>query len=293
MKTLILYNPLSGKGGAETKAKELKALYEQDSEVTVMDVTKQDDLPPILSEYGAEDRVVLCGGDGTLNRFVYDTEGALPACDVLYFAEGTGNDFLRDLEKSVDTPPFSIKEYLTDLPIVEINGKKSRFLNGIGFGIDGYCCEEGDRLKAKDPEKPVNYTAVAIKGLLGRFKPRNATVTVDGVEYHYPKVWIAATMHGRFYGGGMMCAPEQNRLAEDRKNTLVVWYGSGKLKTLTAFPSIFKGEHVKHTDMIAVHTGHEITVRFDSPCPLQVDGETVLNVTEYQVTAKAPVMAQV
>lgn len=293
MKTLILFNPLSGNGGAESKASLLKAEYEQFSEVTTLDVTKVDDLPPLANEYSEDDLIILCGGDGTLNHFVYDTECIDLKCDVLYCAVGTGNDFLRDVGKSVDDKPFSVKEYLRDLPVVEINGKKSRFLNGIGFGIDGYCCEEGDRLKAADPGKAVNYAGIAIKGVLGKFKPRNAVVTVDGVEYKYPSVWIAATMHGKYYGGGMMCAPEQDRLNREGKNTLVVWYGSGKIKTLMRFSSIFKGEHIKYTDMIAVHTGHEITVRFDSPCPLQIDGETLLNVTEYSVSAKAAKKATV
>ena len=65
-------------------------------------------------------------------------------------------------------------------------------------------------------------------------------------------------------------------------------YGSGKLKTLMVFPSIFKGEHVKHTEMCKVLTGHEITVKFDQPTALQIDGETVLGVTEYAVSSRVP-----
>ncbi len=291
MNTLILYNPLSGNGGAEAKANELKACYAEMGEVTLHDITKVDELPPLLAEYGEDDQAIICGGDGTLNRFVYETEGVKIACDILYSAVGTGNDFLRDLDKSIDEKPFTVKKYLENLPIVEVKGKKYRFLNGIGFGIDGYCCEVGDKMKAEHPDKSVNYTAIAIKGLLGKYKPSNATVTVDGVEHKYSKVWIAATMHGRFYGGGMMCAPEQDRLNEDGTNTLVVWYGSGKLKTLMKFSSIFKGEHVQYTDMIAVHKGHDITVKFNKPTALQIDGETVLGVTEYKVTAPVKVKA--
>ena len=76
------------------------------------------------------------------------------------------------------------------------------------------------------------------------------------------------------------------------KDQLVICGGDGTLKTLMVFPSIFKGEHVKHTEMVAVHTGKEIEVSFDHPCALQIDGETVLNVTSYRVkagkTAKSP-----
>lgn len=49
------------------------------------------------------------------------------------------------------------------------------------------------------------------------------------------------------------------------------------------FPSIFKGEHIKHTEMSKVFTGHDITVEFDRPTALQIDGETVTDVTSYTV----------
>ena len=165
---------------------------------------------------------------------------------------------------------------------VTVNGKTSYFINGIGYGIDGYCCEEGDKLKEKS-DKPVDYTAIAIKGLLFHFKPRNAKVTVDGVTKEYKKVWIAPTMKGRFYGGGMMVAPEQDRFDPEGMVSFAPLYNSGALHTLMIFPSIFKGEHVKHTKQVEVLRGHEITVEFDRPTALQIDGETVLGVTSYTV----------
>lgn len=49
------------------------------------------------------------------------------------------------------------------------------------------------------------------------------------------------------------------------------------------FPSIFQGEHIKHEKMVDIIQGHDIHVSFDRPCPLQVDGETILGVTDYEV----------
>ena len=69
-------------------------------------------------------------------------------------------------------------------------------------------------------------------------------------------------------GGGMMVAPAQDRLNSERTLTNVVMHGSGKLKTLMVFPSIFKGEHISHKEMVSVNTGKEITVTFDRPCHL-------------------------
>lgn len=292
MKYCILYNPLSGNGGAKERAEALKNKFGK-SVAYAINMTEIEDYSEVLSKYGKDDVIVICGGDGTLNRFANDTADLDIEADILYSATGTGNDFLVDLGVDKDADPFSVKKYLRSLPSVTVGGKTCLFMNGIGFGIDGYCCEEGDRLKAQAPEKPVNYSAIAVKGVLGKYKPKNAKVTVDGVEYTYKKIWIAATMHGRFYGGGMMCAPDQDRLGEDRQNTLVVWHGSGKLATLMTFPSIFKGEHVKKTKMIAVHKGHEIAVEFNEPCALQIDGETVLGVTSYTVKSAAMVEEKV
>lgn len=292
MNYCILYNPLSGNGGAKERAEALKNKFGK-SVAYAINMTEIEDYSEVLSKYGKDDVIVICGGDGTLNRFANDTADLDIEADILYSATGTGNDFLVDLGVDKDADPFSVKKYLRNLPSVTVGGKTCLFMNGIGFGIDGYCCEEGDRLKAQAPEKPVNYSAIAVKGVLGKYKPKNAKVTVDGVEYTYKKIWIAATMHGRFYGGGMMCAPDQDRLGEDRQNTLVVWHGSGKLATLMTFPSIFKGEHVKKTKMIAVHKGHEITVEFNEPCALQIDGETVLGVTSYTVKSAAMVEEKV
>ena len=78
-----------------------------------------------------------------------------------------------------------------------------------------------------------------------------------------------------------MAAPEQKRLAEDKTLSVMLFYGKGRLRTLMAFPSIFKGEHVKYKKMVVIHTGKEISVKFDSPAAVQIDGETILGVTEY------------
>ena len=282
-KGYVIYNPLAGKGTAEEDAKLLPVVLDEDLEY--YDMTHITNYAAFLAGLEKEDYLVIVGGDGTLNRFVNHTQGIAVEQEILYFPAGTGNDFAREI--GVKGNPVVITQYLKNLPRVEVNGKIYRFINGVGFGIDGYCCQVGDELR-KIPGKKVNYTGIAIKGLLFRFQARNAKVTVDGKEYAYKKVWIAAAMKGRYYGGGMMTAPDRKRDGGKDDVTLVIMYGKGKLKTLMVFPTIFKGEHVNHTEMVAVHKGKEISVTFDRPTALQIDGETVLNVTTYKVTAGAP-----
>ena len=285
MKYHILYNPHAGKGSSADSLAHIVKKYES---AHLIDMTEINDYAVFFANVDKDDAIVICGGDGTLNRFVNDTSELKIKNDIFYYANGTGNDFLKDVNPSAQEV-FKINEYLESLPTVEINGKISKFINGVGYGIDGYCCEVGDELHARG--KKVNYTAIAIKGLLFHYKPTSARVIVDGVVHEFKKVWIAPTMNGKFYGGGMMPAPEQVRNSDEL--SLMVWHDSGKLSTLMAFPSLFKGEHTKHEKMITLFKGKEITVEFDSPRALQIDGETVLNVSSYtaRAHAKSPVKA--
>lgn len=281
----VLYNPLAGNGRGYEQALGLRALS-PDLELNCVDMTEINDYSAFFETLPENEAIVICGGDGTINRFINDSLSADTEREILYYATGSGNDFLRDVGKNRGEAPFPINEYIKNLPIATVNGKSYRFLNGVGYGIDGYCCEEGDRLRSQS-DKPVNYTAIAVKGLLFHYKTTDAEVTVDGVTRKYKNVWLAPTMNGRYYGGGMMPTPDQNRLDDERKVSVMVFHHPGKLKTLMVFPSIFKGEHVKRRGMVEIFTGHNIEVKFSHPTPLQIDGETISGVTGYTVTSRA------
>ena len=114
-------------------------------------------------------------------------------------------------------------------------------------------------------EYPTDSPSYRMLLLLFHYKSTSAVVTVDGKTHPYHHVWLAPTM---------------------------VMYGKGKLKTLTVFPSIFKGEHIRHNEMVEVLTGHHIRVEFDRPTPLQIDGETIPNVTSYEVSGHGSCAAE-
>ena len=287
---VVLYNPKAGNGTCKEEAKVLEILYEN---TVYFDMTQIEGYADFFASLDPSDEVILCGGDGTLHRFVNDTNGVAIRNPLYYYATGTGNDFVRDLDlPDFADPTFRVDEYLSELPTVTVNGRESLFLNGVGYGIDGYCCEVGDRLRLKrdttGKDIKINYTMIAIKGLLFHYKPTNAEVTVDGVSRTYKKVWIVPTMYGRYYGGGMIPTPEQDRLGAERTLSVMVLHGAGKLKTLLMFPSIFKGKHVRYKEHVDILAGHHIRVEFDRPSPLQIDGETVRDVCSYEArSAKA------
>lgn len=274
----VFYNSKSGNGRGENDAKKVKKFYPNDN-LEFHDVTKENQAEVLAK---AEGTILICGGDGTLNHFINDVDTDSITNDVYFYATGSGNDFLNDLNRKQEDGPVKINEYIVNLPVCTVNGKSYKFINGIGYGIDGYCCEEGDRIRATS-SKAVNYTKIALKGLLYAYKPTNAVVTVDGETNKYEKVWIAPTMNGRCYGGGMMPTPDQERLEKDKHVSNLVFHGTGKLHTLWIFPKLFKGTHAKLTKYAAIKKGKNIKVEFDRPVALQVDGETILGVTSYEV----------
>ena len=274
----VLYNPKAGNGNGQKEAEQLR--QKMTEELVYHDVTQISDYAQFFAEIPQEDFLVIAGGDGTLNRFANDTADVQISQQILYFPSGTGNDFAREMGVAPTEKAFEVTKYLKDLPMAEIKGKRYHFINGVGFGIDGYCCEVGDELR-KIPGKKVDYTAIAIKGLLFHYNPTKAKITVDGQTYEYDNVWLAPTMFGKHYGGGMIPTPQQTRDDPEQKLSVMVFRGRSRLLTLCIFPSIFKGQHVKHNKKVFVHSGHHITVEFDSPRSLQVDGETILDVTGY------------
>ena len=97
-------------------------------------------------------------------------------------------------------------------------------------------------------------------------------------------------MNGRFYGGGMMCAPHQDRMNEKGLVSVIIVHSRFRIPLLIAFASVFKGKHVLYKSMVTELTGTYVRVEFDRPTALQIDGETVTNVTEYVVSKEKKII---
>ena len=280
----VFLNKISNNGKAAEAQSQLENIF-NNQEIKFIDVTAISNAADTCKTFNADDKIIIAGGDGTLSRFINDVYELKLKNEIFFYTCGSGNDFLNDVRErcEIKNNLIPMNQFMESLPVVTLNGQKHYFINGIGYGIDGYCCEEGDRLRAIS-DKPVNYAGIAIKGMLGKFKPCGGKVTIDGKSTYYKKIWLAPTMIGRYFGGGMNITPDQDRLNKEHLVSNCVFHDSGMLKTLIVFPSIFKGEHVSHKDIIEITSGHEVTVEFDKTCALQIDGETYTGITSYSVS---------
>ena len=66
----ILYNPLSGNGQGANRVNQLKTAL-TDGELQFQDIREIGNIRDFLSCFPAEDALILAGGDGTINHFVY------------------------------------------------------------------------------------------------------------------------------------------------------------------------------------------------------------------------------
>ena len=286
----ILYNPLSDNKNGRKAALRLNNKIRN----VVREIPKEAELISVLeisykeffADKTAEDEIYLVGGDGTINFFANDMCGEDIIPKVYFYPAGSGNDFFNDNKDAAVDGMIVINDYIKNLPTISVNGQNRRFLNGIGYGLDGVCCEVGDKIREKS-DKKINYTTIALKLVLYAFKPRNATVTVDGKKYEFKNVWLAPSMKGKFFGGGMMIAPKQDRFNEDGKLTLVVVSSRSRLSLLVNFPKLFKG-NIDKLKVVHCFTGNNISVKFDKPTALQIDGETVREVLTYSVKSNSP-----
>ena len=273
--TYLLLNPLANNSKGEQDARQWAAENNVECEFTsLLDIK---DMKAFFDGLKEDDEVILTGGDGTINRFANDVYGYELKNPVYYVKCGSGNDFYRDNEHLAVDGKIDIRPMMKNLPLITVKGIQRRFVNGIGYGIDGETCRIGDIQRATS-DKPVSYSNIAIKLLLGSYKLKKATVDVDGKVSTFENVWMASTMKGRFYGGGMMVAPAQDRFKEDGTVSVVTLYKKNRLVTLMRFPSLNKGEHVLKKDWVTVQTSKKVTVSFDQPGALQRDGDVIEDV---------------
>lgn len=286
----VLYNPHSGGGKGLSIAKEIEHFMGKNN-YSYVDITTIADFDVFFNSLACNTEVILTGGDGTLNSFINKIGKTEINNNIYFYASGSGNDFARDIGVKKRTKPIVINDYIKNLPTANIGGKDYKFINCIGSGMDGYCCGEVERLRALS-KKRANYLYAAIKALTYAYKPCIAEVNVDGKDYKFENTWLVPTMNGRYFGGGFMAAPKQDRLNTEHNLSVVAMHSKNIFKIIIAFLLIMFGKHTIMKSMITVIKGHKITVKLDRKTTLQIDGETIPDISEYTITsAKEPVKA--
>ena len=199
--------------------------------------------------------VVAVGGDGTASEVIDGLveRGRLiePLMVFGCIPRGTGGDLKRTLGWP-DDPTEAARiaasgEVLTcDLGLVEYTGHDGgtharHFANVSSFGVSGLVVEKANQ-GTKLLGGKASFTIAAAKALL-RYSDQPVRWRVDGGPWVEERVTALAVCNGRYFGGGMMVAPEAR--IDDGLFDVTVWTGLGLADFVLKRHMLYDGSHVK------------------------------------------------
>lgn len=271
---VILYNPLSQSGGSEKDALKLvKKLNKQKQSSQLIDLLTIKDINDFIYRHRKAKRIILVGGDGTLNHIVNNLATLDFAPRLYLYSGGTGNDFARSIKakkKLVD-----IKNYFKDLPEITFNGETRKFINGVGLGLDGLVVNKVNNSKFKNNK--FNY----FRHTLEAFKEHRADdleIYLDGEKKEFKKTWLCSIMNTKYFGGGMKIAPKASR--ESSELDLVIVMRANKFLLFLLFPFIYLGWHTIFKRYVKVIKTKEVKIVYKNAKMMQIDGEGYQNIKE-------------
>jgi diacylglycerol kinase (ATP) len=242
----VVVNPSSGRGRAAQLVDDVRAaLRDVGCHPNVTVTRDEDDLRRTIRNARARDeqRVLVCGGDGTLHLAVQELAGGDTALGII--PGGTGDDNARTLGIPLaDARAAAVLAATGAISRVDLgrartsDGVERYFLGVMSSGFDSLVNERANRMRW--PHGTARYV-VAILGELRTFRPVEYRALLDASPVTGPAMLVAIG-NGASYGGGMRVCPS----ADPADGVLdVTWLHGVKTRTfLRVFPQVFSGKHV-------------------------------------------------
>jgi len=268
MRLRLIFNPAAGRGRARRHVREAEEhLRSLGAQVETVASSSPDDLTRLAAEgsRGGYDRVVVCGGDGTLHRAVRDFDLARTPLALLPL--GSGDDFAKvcgipgNLRAACEV---AVRGAVREVDVAHANG--IRYMGVAGLGFDSEVAQY-----ANENAKFLRGSAVylyAILRVLPRFIPHRVRINGSRDE----EIMFATVGNSRQYGGGIRITPAAE--IDDDQLDLCIVHRTSRFQLLKTLPLAYSGAHVKRK---FVETGRGREFHFESERPMDVyaDGERV------------------
>ncbi len=232
----------------------------------------------LIRAHAAEvDRVVLAGGDGTMNAAAPALlETGLPFAIIPL---GTGNDLARTLgipEDPAEAARIAAEGTLREIDVGVANDVPFFNVASVGFGVDLTRALTGD---SKRRWGKLGYAVAGLR-VLSRFRPFTAAIRCGDQVVRSRTIHIAVG-NGRHYGGGMTVS-ERSRIDDGTFDVFSLEVGSvwGLLRLL---PALRRGDHGRWQE-VRTAEGEEIEIRTRRRRSVNTDGE---------ITTRTPVLLRV
>lgn len=240
-------------------------------------------LPDIIRQYRDQvDRVIVGGGDGTLNAAIeglIDTQlplGILPL--------GTANDLARTLEIPNNLPAacqIIIDGEQDKIDLGWVNGKY--FFNVASLGLSVQITRKLNK-EMKQRWGVMAYGMAAIQVLL-RSRPFTAELCFNGGKRVQMKTVQIAVGNGRYYGGGMTVA--ENAAIDDQRLDVYSLNVKHWWQMLIILPAMRSGNHTSW-DFVEHYRCQEVEVFTRRAHDINTDGElTTRTPAQFRVIPQA------
>jgi YegS/Rv2252/BmrU family lipid kinase len=285
MKHLFIVNPSAGKGKASSYISKIHEIFKDKKDSYKIEITERPGhATEIVKKYVSKEdyRVYSLGGDGTLNEVVNGIVGSNSSLGII--PGGTGNDFIRNIfsgkqsEFIIENTIFGEFEWI-DLGVV--NGRY--FINISSIGIDADIANKVKLFKKKPFISGQLAYVLALFATLYEYKSKTVSIDIND-DIFYMNPLLVCVANGRFYGGGMMVAP--NADLKDGLFHICLIKNISKIKIPFLFPRLIKGTH-ESIQEVTVHKSEKVTVSSKEKLYLSLDGEIIsVNNAEFSIIPK-------
>ena len=230
---------------------------------------KGDDASAVIDMHAGDvDRVIVGGGDGTLNAAARGLIASGLPLGILPL--GTANDLARtlgiptDVEAAIDVIAAG---RMRTIDVGEVNG--SPFFNVASVGFSAELAKNLTK-DAKRRWGVAGYAVTAAK-LLWKSKPFGATLAYGTKEEHVHTLQVAVG-NGHYYGGGMKVAADarpDDGMLDIYSLEVMHW-----LELPAMLPMLRTGTHAAWPTVRGLRVG-EFELRTRKPMPVNADGEIV------------------
>lgn len=265
----VIYNPTAGRGKARRWVRDVEEhLRARGARADCEPSTGPDDLVRIAAESSRAgyDRVVVVGGDGTLNLALREFD--LEKGTLALIPTGSGDDFARvagiprHLERACETV---ISGRVREVDVALANGL--RYLGVAGLGFDSEVAEYANR-NAKFLRGSAVYL-YAILRVLPKFTPRPVRIRSENGTRDV-QIMFAAVGNTRQYGGGIRITPDA--VIDDGLLDLCIVHETTRAQLLKTLPRAYTGAHVK-SPFVEIGRGREYHFDCEQSMAVYADGE--------------------
>lgn len=272
MTVYVLVNP---RAGSQKSDKIIQSIQKECTSVKIFQTRWKDDeseqLSRILSDFSTtSDQFAIIGGDGTLSKVLTQLPKDIPFA---YFPAGSGNDFARSLNISVESSLQALTACkTTEISLLEYEGGIVVNSLDAGFAAQVIAYSESSNLK-----KYLNffhlgkltYLVFAIRTIFTRHSV-DLEMMVDGKKYVLNDLFFFSLANGTYFGGGIMIWPDSG--VHKTSFDIVYIQRQHFMKNILSLLDILLKRH-KSSKMIRHISGEQASISFLQNQFIQVDGE--------------------